>query len=155
MGRLQSCRKKAAYKAGFSPQQDTAALAVICRRQQQAAVVDKKPITRTNDTLLPLDVSNHLFALVLSAFSMFATQGWLQPVSPIGPVPHLSFERLPARAIHFVGFFVFVNGLGAIRTKSTCFLCPKDNSKGPLVALRNFSLCARTMYVPARRAKNE
>jgi hypothetical protein len=36
---------KRAYKTGSSPKQDTAAQAVICRRQQQAALVGMKLIT--------------------------------------------------------------------------------------------------------------
>jgi hypothetical protein len=43
VGWLQSCIKSF-YKAGFSPIQDTAALTVICRRQQ-AAVIGMDPIT--------------------------------------------------------------------------------------------------------------
>jgi hypothetical protein len=48
VGWLQSCIK-GFYKAGFSPIQDTAALAVICRRQQ-AAVIEVEKITGMNDT---------------------------------------------------------------------------------------------------------
>jgi hypothetical protein len=51
VGWLQSCIKSF-YKAGFSRIQDTAALAVICRRQQ-AAVIGMDAITRTNDTHYP------------------------------------------------------------------------------------------------------
>src|ERR1700722_14697845 len=48
VGWLESCIKSF-YKAGFSPIQDAAALAVICRRQQ-AAVIGVNILTRTNDT---------------------------------------------------------------------------------------------------------
>ena len=44
MGWLQSCIK-GFYEAGFSPVQDTAALAVICGRQQ-AAVIGIETFTR-------------------------------------------------------------------------------------------------------------